>query len=92
MIRWNQLVALASLAVLALPRVAAACPVCNAKGEEDSRVAFIVTTVFLSVLPVAMIGVGGWFLWRRIRAAEEAPRRVPIARRAPALSRRSPAA
>ncbi len=62
-----------ALAVL-LPAVATACPVCNAYGEEESRVAFILTTVFLSGLPVAMIAVGAWLIWRRIRAAEQAPR------------------
>ena len=65
-------VAVALLAIL--PSAAAACPVCNAYGEEESRVAFILTTVFLSALPVAMIGVGGWLIWRRIRSGEQAPR------------------
>ena len=59
---------------IALPRVAAACPVCNANGEEESRVAFILTTIFLSALPVAMIGVGAWYVWRRMSAIERAPR------------------
>lgn len=76
MIWRNAYVLLVSTALFALPRVAAACPVCNANGEEESRVAFILTTVFLSALPVAMIGVGAWFIWRRIRAAERAPRLV----------------
>lgn len=60
--------------LIALPRVAAACPVCNANGEEESQAAFIVTTIFLSGLPVLMVGAGVWWVWRRIRAAELAPR------------------
>ena len=92
MSRWKQLSVAFSLALLALPRVAAACPVCNANGDEESRVAFILTTVFLSALPVAMIGIGAWFVWRRIRSAERAPRPFRAQTPAPAATQRSPAA
>lgn len=70
----NACTLLLSALLLVLPRVAAACPVCNANGDEESRVAFVVTTVFLSGLPVVMVGAGVWWVWRRIRAAELAPR------------------
>ena len=55
-----------------LPEAAAACSVCYG-GEEESRSAFILTTVFLSVLPLAMIGSLVWWIARRVRAVE-APR------------------
>ena len=56
-------------AVLA-PEAASACSVCNGGGEE-SRKAFLFTTVLLSMLPVGMIGTLAWWVWRHARAAEE---------------------
>jgi len=56
------------------PVVAAACSVCFS-GAEESRAAFIGTTVFLSVLPLAMIGGLVWWIWRRLRALESSPPR-----------------
>ena len=81
--------ALVGLALLVAPEIASACPVCNANGEEESRVAFILTTVFLSALPVVMIGLGAWVVWRRVRAIEQAPR--PGERRPQSEWTRSPA-
>jgi hypothetical protein len=58
-----------------LPSAAAACPVCGF-GEDESRVAYIGTTVFLSVLPVALI-VGFVLYVRRLMKVEETSRRGP---------------
>ena len=59
--------------VLALPGWAAACAVC-APGDEESRSAFIWTTVMLSVLPPGMVGGLVWWLWRQHRErAQSAP-------------------
>jgi len=66
---------LASLAVLAwfatalLPEAATACAACYG-GAEETRKAFLFTTVLLSVLPVAMFGALGWWVWRRLRMAD----------------------
>jgi hypothetical protein len=49
-------------AVLSSPAVAYACPVCF-DANEANRTAFIVTTIFLSLLPLAM--VGGIAYWIR---------------------------
>lgn len=57
--------------LVALPRLASACSVCSAGRDEESQWAFILTTIFLSVLPLLMLGAIGWSLWRRLRAAEE---------------------
>lgn len=62
-----------ALVVLALafglPAAAGACPVCIGP-EQESRDAFVLTTVLLSVLPLGMIGgVVGW-VWRLSRARE----------------------
>ena len=56
--------ALATLALLALPAVAEACAVCGA--ADRNRAAFLGTTIFLSLLPLGMIG--GGVLWLRRRA------------------------
>ncbi len=66
---------LAALAVLLAPELAQACSVCFS-GQDQSRTAFIVTTAFLSVLPLALIA--GMALWIRSRArALEARRSDP---------------
>lgn len=50
-----------------LPETAWACPVCFDPRDEN-RVAFLATTVFLSLVPLGM--VGGLGLWLRKRARE----------------------
>jgi hypothetical protein len=61
---------LAFAAVLATPTVAYACPVCF-DANEANRTAFILTTVFLSFLPLAM--VGGIAYWIRQLTRESDP-------------------
>jgi hypothetical protein len=65
---------LVSALVLALPGSAFACPFCIAAQSENVQKAFALASLFLSVLPLAMIGA--LFLWLRRRArqlaAEEA--------------------
>jgi hypothetical protein len=51
-----------------LPGVALACPVCFAAKDEANRVAFLITTVLLTALPVIMIG--GVIVWLARRARE----------------------
>ena len=65
--------ALAALAAALLPAAAHACAVCSVLGSERSRKAFFDTTIFLSLLPLALIGFGAWWLARRFggRLAEE---------------------
>jgi hypothetical protein len=55
--------ALVTLALLALPAVAEACAVCGA--ADRNRNAFLGMTIFLSLLPLGMIG--GGVLWLRRR-------------------------
>jgi hypothetical protein len=69
---------LSSLLLLA-PELAHACAVCGAGADEDqSRTAYLLTTLVLSALPLGMLG--GVLLWlrrqhrRRARAAEIGPR------------------
>lgn len=49
------------LLALASPQVAWACTVCGA--ADDNRNTFLASTVFLSLLPLTMIGGGLWALW-----------------------------
>lgn len=60
----------ASLFVLALvallPEAAHACPVCFDANDEN-RQAFIVTTAFLSLLPLGMVAGAGLWIRRRSR-------------------------
>ena len=62
-------IALFAFLLAKAPR-AHACAVCMSGREEDSQLAFILTTIFMSVLPLAMIGGIAWFVWRRIREGE----------------------
>jgi len=61
---------LLSLAMLS-PDAASACSVCYA-GAEESRKAFLFTTVLLSLLPIGMIGTLAWWVWRHAREADSA--------------------
>ena len=53
---------------LLLSSPAWACPVCMAPGGPNSD-AFLASTIFLSLLPLAMMfGTGVW-IWRRVAGA-----------------------
>jgi hypothetical protein len=49
--------------------VALACPVCSSAKDEANRAAFLGTTVFLTGLPIAMIG--GLIYWVARRASAQ---------------------
>lgn len=61
---------LAAALLLALPRLALACPVCMA-ADARRGTAYVVTTVVLSLLPLAAIGGLGWLVWRRSRGVDD---------------------
>ncbi len=68
--RFDSIVAV-SLFVLA-PELAHACSVCGAGADEDaSRIAYLVTTIALSALPLVMLG--GFLLWLRVQARRRPP-------------------
>ena len=64
----SRLFSLVALLVTLSPGVAAACAVCFSGRTEDSRIAFEITTAFLTFLPLLMIGSLAWWLRRRARA------------------------
>jgi hypothetical protein len=63
---------------------ALACAVCSGGGEE-SKTAFIVTTIGLSVLPLALLGGIGWWIWRRTQQRASADRSATPAEHATRL-------
>jgi hypothetical protein len=74
--------------ILATPALALACPVCFNAKNEAARIAFLATTVFLTALPLFLIG--GTITWLAHRAAQvdqpvddPAPTADPAAETAP---------
>lgn len=62
--------ALLVAALLVAPRVALACPVCTGGQKEEVGRAFLVGSLFLSVLPLVAAGAAIVWLRRRARAIE----------------------
>ncbi|MFO0723061.1 MAG: hypothetical protein U1E65_04690 [Myxococcota bacterium] len=67
--------------LLALPRLASACPVCG-QAPEQSRAAYLLMTAVMTFLPLTVLGVLFYAAFRRFRrAAEEQalshPRAIP---------------
>jgi predicted cobalt transporter CbtA len=65
---------LLGMVILVAPGLASACDGCLAAQSDSVQRAFIVASAFISVLPLAMVGGGVWWLRRRAQklAAEEA--------------------
>jgi hypothetical protein len=66
---------LGALWVLALlvtmsPSLAQACAVCFTGRSDDQREAFLITTGFLTFLPLILLGLAGWAFVRRVRRVE----------------------
>ncbi|MDX1648258.1 MAG: hypothetical protein R3263_00255 [Myxococcota bacterium] len=59
-------------ALVAAPRAAEACAVCFSGRTDETRIAFILTTAFLTVMPFVLIGAAAVWLRRRLREHEAA--------------------
>jgi hypothetical protein len=61
--------------IVQLPTVTQACSVCTAGRDEENAAAFLLSTIFMSLLPLIAIGTLVYVLWRRIQKleAETAP-------------------
>lgn len=62
----------AALGIACLADVARACPSC-ASPLEENRQAFVDTTIFLTVVPLMMIGGLIWWIRRKVRERDEQP-------------------
>ena len=73
---------------LAAPRLAEACSVCMSGREDENKLAFILTTIFLTVTPLGLIGGAILYIRSYVRRAEQATeRRDPAHRSEPEPSR-----
>ncbi|MCZ6807464.1 MAG: hypothetical protein O7F08_10965 [Deltaproteobacteria bacterium] len=70
MMRW--LMSMGAVAVGSVAGLAHACPSC-ASPLEENRQAFVDTTIFLTFLPLIMIGGFIWWLRRKARQLEPPP-------------------
>ena len=89
----RRLLGFAALAACGLPARALACAAC-VPATDRNRVAFLISTILLSLLPLVMIGGGLWWIARhaRGRLAGEFAEREPaagVAAQAPAAGERS---
>ncbi len=80
----GRLAALVLVAGTLAPRSSHACAVCFS-GADGARVAFLLTTALLTVLPLALLGGFAWWLRRRMReldsdAREDVPVETPQSR------------
>ena len=64
------LASLAAVVAFALPGPAEACAVCMSGREDEVQLAFILTTLLMSVLPLIVVGGFVWWLRRRLRQME----------------------
>jgi hypothetical protein len=59
-----------ALLILVSPSVAQACAVCFSGRSDEQREAFLITTGFLTFLPLILLGFAVWVLIRRVRRIE----------------------
>jgi len=71
------------------PAFARACAVCGAGRDEENAFAFLMTTIFMSLMPLAAIGTLVYVLWRRIQKLEaEREQAAPVGAQRPVESPR----
>ena len=68
--RPGRVAGLVAALVVASPQASRACAVCMSGRDDETRTAFLLTTVFLSLLPLVAAGSAAWWLRRRVRELE----------------------
>ena len=68
--RWHRRAGWLTVALLVVvtPALAWACPACFAGKNEENRIAFIITTSFMTFVPVLMLGSLAWWVKKRLTA------------------------
>lgn len=56
--------------IVQLPTLAHACSVCTAGRDEENQTAFLLSTLFMSLLPLVALGTLVYVLWRRYKKLE----------------------
>lgn len=64
------LVAILTWLIVQLPTLAHACSVCTAGRDEENQTAFLLSTLFMSLLPLVALGTLLFVLWRRFKKLE----------------------
>jgi formate/nitrite transporter FocA (FNT family) len=59
-------------AIIYSPSLAQACSVCTAGRDEENQLAFLLSTIGMSLMPLIAIGTLVFVLWRRIKKLEAA--------------------
>jgi hypothetical protein len=79
LVRKLRLGALGAAGAALAPEAARACAVCLSSTQDDTRLAFILSTGFMTFLPLGIVGGCVWWLRRRARAlaAAESPQPEP---------------
>lgn len=71
----KRIVRAAVFALATLPaQQAVACAVCFS-GRDESRVMYLLTTIFMTLIPIAVLGVGIYWVVKKATAADSAPPR-----------------
>ena len=58
---------LAAVGLLLLPDPARACAVCQSAQDAETQTAFLFATLFMTLLPLSLIGASALWLRRRLR-------------------------
>ena len=58
------------LSLTAAPSIAQACAVCTAGRDEENALAFLLSTIGMSLMPLVALGTLVFVLWRRIQKLE----------------------
>jgi hypothetical protein len=59
-----------SVALVLSPSFAQACAVCTAGRDEENQLAFLLSTIGMSLMPLLAIGTLVFVLWRRVKKLE----------------------
>lgn len=71
----RQTIAALAFALASLPaQQALACAVCFS-GRDESRVAYLATTIFMTSIPIFVLAVGIYWVVKKASAAEDVPPR-----------------